>query len=187
MKRFMIVGACGLLLGGTAGCDRLSAAGEGFNNPGTAERPSDAPSSTPTPTSDGGLTEAGEGVALSPDEDDFAQVAANVVRVEDLDGQGALSAKMFGTAGGDPAMNGLYTYIAFFESPAEGWRVFRIGDYLDYEILAVSRGRVDLRLTESTLDQATGMIGSRETALIVTFAAEENGAPPDRVTVTPAR
>ena len=187
MKRIMIAGACGLLLGGLAGCDRLSAAWEGFNNPGPAERPSEAPSSDPTPGPGGGLVEAGEGVALSPDQDEFAQVAANVVRVDDLSDQGALSAKMFGTAGGDPAMNGLYTYIAFFESPAEGWRVFRVGDYLDYQIKAVSAGRVELMLSESVMDQATSEIGSRQTAVILSFTLGPDGAVPETVTVTPAR
>ncbi|MBO9500649.1 hypothetical protein [Brevundimonas sp. A19_0] len=187
MKRIMVVGACGLLLAGTAGCDRLSAAWEGFNNPGLAERPSDAPSSKPTPTPGGSLVEAGQAVVLQPETDDALQTAAAVVALDYLPDQGDLTAKMFGTAGGDPAMNGLYTYIAFFHSPAEGWRVFRIGDYLEYQIQAVSAGRVELMLNESVMDQATGEIGSRQTAVILSFAPGPDGAVPETVTVTPAR
>ena len=187
MKRIMIAGTCGLLISGLAGCDRLSAAWEGFNNPGPAERPSTAPTSTPAPTPGGALVEAGQAVVLQPETDDALQTAAAVVELDYLPDQGDLTAKMFGTAGGDPAMNGLYTYIAFYHSPAEGWRVFRIGDYLDYEIQAVSAGRVELRLGESVMDQATSEIGSRQTAIILSFTPGPDGAVPETVTVTPAR
>ncbi|WP_226633993.1 hypothetical protein [Brevundimonas poindexterae] len=187
MKRIVIVGACGLLLAGTAGCDRLSAAWEGFNNPGPVERPTAPPASTPTPAPDGSLVEAGQAVVLQPETDDALQTAAAVVALDYLPDQGDLTAKMFGTAGGDPAMNGLYTYIAFFQSPAEGWRVFRIGDYLEYQIQAVSAGRVELMLNESVMDQGTSEIGSRQTAVILSFAPGPDGAVPETVTVTPAR
>jgi len=187
MKRIMIAGTCGLLISGLAGCDRLSAAWDGFNNPGPSERPSTAPAATPAPTPGGSLVEAGQAVILQPETDDALQTAAAVVALDYLPDQGDLTAKMFGTAGGDPAMNGLYTYIAFYHSPAEGWRVFRIGDYLDYQIQAVSAGRVELRLGESVMDQATSEIGSRQTAVILSFAPGPDGAVPETVTVTPAR
>ncbi len=185
MKRIMMAGTCGLLISGLAGCDRLSAAWEGFNNPGPPQRPSRPPAATPTPG--GALVEAGQAVVLQPETDDALQTAAAVVALDYLPDQGDLTAKVFGTAGGDPAMNGLYTYIAFFHSPAEGWRVFRIGDYLDYQIQAVSAGRVELRLGESVMDQATSEIGSRQTAVILSFTAGPDGGVPETVTVTPAR
>lgn len=185
MKRIMMAGTCGLLISGLAGCDRLSAAWEGFNNPGPPQRPSTPPTATPTPG--GALVEAGQAVVLQPETDDALQTAAAVVALDYLPDQGDLTAKVFGTAGGDPAMNGLYTYIAFFHSSAEGWRVFRIGDYLDYQIQAVSAGRVELRLGESVMDQATSEIGSRQTAIILTFTPGPDGAVPETVTVTPAR
>ena len=187
MKRIMISGACVLLVSGLAGCDRLSAAWEGFNNPGPAERPPAAPASTVSPTPGGALVEAGQAVVLQPETDDALQTAAAVVALDYLPDQGDLTAKMFGTAGGDPAMNGLYTYIAFFDGPAEGWRVFRIGDYLDYQIQAVSAGRVELRLGESVMDQATSEISSRQTAVILSFTPGGDGSVPETVTVTPAR
>ncbi|MBL0947315.1 hypothetical protein [Brevundimonas sp.] len=187
MKRIMIAGTCGLLISGLAGCDRLSAAWEGFNNPGSAARSSTSTGSTPAPTPGGALVEAGQAVVLQPETDDSLQTAAAVVALDYLPDQGDLTAKVFGTAGGDPAMNGLYTYIAFFQSPAEGWRVFRIGDYLDYQIQAVSAGRVELRLGESVMDQATSEISSRQTALILSFTPGPAGGVPETVTVTPAR
>ena len=98
-----------------------------------------------------------------------------------------LAAKLFGTAGGDPAMNGLYTHIAFFQDPAEGWRVFRIGDVLDYRVLSQRPGRVDLELEESTMDEATGRIGSRTRRVIIGWPIAADGSAPAEVTVTPAQ
>lgn len=177
MKRIMIAGTCGLLISGLAGCDRLSAAWEGFNNPGPAERPSTAPGSTSAPTPGGALVAAGQAVVLQPETDDALQTAAAVVALDYLPDQGDLTAKLFGTAGGDPAMNGLYTYIAFFESPAEGWRVFQLGDFLDYRILGETPWRVDLEIDESSMNIETGEIGQRTRRIIVTWGRREPGAP----------
>ncbi|WP_426035338.1 hypothetical protein [Brevundimonas sp. DC300-4] len=133
-----------------------------------------APSGAPEPLT---VADASEG-------DDGLQWAAAVVRVDEVPGE---NAKLFGTAGGDPAMNGLYTYIAFYLSPAEGWAVYRIGDFLDYTVLSSANGRVDLDVQESTMDEATGNIGDRHRKIIVqwTQAAEETA--PTAVTVTPGQ
>jgi len=145
-----------------------------------AERP--APVAAVAP-----LAASGPAVALQPENDDGLQQAAAVVRLDELAGQGPLAAKLFGTAGGDPAMNGLHTHIAFFQSPAEGWRVFRIGDVLDYRILSQRAGRVDLELEESVMDEATGRIGSETRRVIVGWPIAADGSPPAEVTVTPAQ
>jgi hypothetical protein len=84
-------------------------------------------------------------------------------------------------------MNGLYTDIAFFGSSAEGWAVFRIGDFLDYAVLSETPGRVDLKVTESVMDEARGEIGSREHRLIITWTPGADETPPAAITVTPAR
>lgn len=132
------------------------------------------------------LTPSGPRVTLAPEPanqgEDGLQWAASVVELDPIPDQ---DAKLFGTAGGDPAMNGLYTYIAFYPSPAEGWVIYKIGDVLDYTILSSSAGRVDLDLHESTMDEATGNIGSRHRKVIVRWTAGEDGAPPTSVTVTP--
>ena len=133
------------------------------------------------------LTAAGPAAILQPDTDPNQQWAASVVRLDALENQGDRAVKLFGTAGGDPAMNGLYTHLAFFESPAEGWRVFRIGDFLDYRLLSEAPGRIDLEIDESVLDAATGQIGSRKRRIIVGWALPTDGSVPATVTVTPAR
>ena len=133
------------------------------------------------------LAASGPAATLQPEADAALQQAAAVVRLDQLAGQGPLAAKLFGTAGGDPAMNGLYTHLAFFQGPAEGWRVFRLGDVLDYRILSQRAGRVDLELQESAMDEATGRIGSRTRRVIVAWPIAADGAAPATITVTPAQ
>jgi len=133
------------------------------------------------------LTATGPAEIVQPDTDDNQQQAAAVVELTPLTRQGDRTVKLFGTAGGDPAMNGLYTHVAFFDSPAEGWRVFRLGDFLDYRVLSEAPGRVDLEIDESTMDAASGEIGSRTHRVIVGWTVATDGAAPATVTVTPAQ
>ena len=133
------------------------------------------------------LTASGPAATVQPDADEGQQWAAAVVELDPLTRQGDRTVKLFGTAGGDPAMNGLYTHVAFFDSPAEGWRVFRIGDFLDYRVLSEAPGRVDLEIDESTMDEATGNIGSRTRRVIIGWALATDGSAPATVTVTPAQ
>jgi hypothetical protein len=105
------------------------------------------------------------------------QSAASVVRVDALRRQGDLTVKLFGTAGGDLAMNGLYTYLAFFASPDEGWRVFRLGDFLDYRLLSETTGRVTLEVRESVMNERTGDIGARTRRLLVSWRAKGDELP----------
>jgi hypothetical protein len=93
---------------------------------------------------------------------------------------------VFGTGGGDPAMNGLYTFLAFFESAGDGWRVFRLGDFLSYRVLAEAPGRLTLEVRESVLDQGSGEIGERTRRLLVTWRGPR-GEPPASVSVTSIR
>lgn len=133
------------------------------------------------------LVAAGPPATVQPSADMNIQWAASVVRLDLLTKQGGPTVKLFGTAGGDPAMNGLYTDIAFFKSSAEGWVVFRVGDFLDYTVLSEAPGRVDLKVEESVMDEATGQISSRERRLIVAWAPGADETPPASITVTPAR
>ena len=145
-----------------------------------AERP--APRAAVAP-----LAAAGPAAVLTPETNAALQQAAAVVRLDQLTGQGPVAAKLFGTAGGDPAMNGLYTHIAFFQDQAQGWRVFRIADVLDYRILSERAGRVDLELRESVMDEASGRIGDRTRRVIVGWPIAADGSAPGEVTVTPAQ
>lgn len=134
------------------------------------------------------LTPAGAPVTLMAAQtsagDDGLQWAAGVVKVDSIPGE---SAKLFGVAGGDPAMNGLQTYIAFFLSAGDGWAIYPIGDFLDYTVLANANGRVDLDIEESTMDEATGSIGSRHRKIIVQWTQGADEDAPSAVTVTPAQ
>ena len=141
---------------------------------------------TPAPAA-APLTAAGPAATLQPETAAGVQDAASVVELDELKAQGQMTAKLFGTAGGDPAMNGLYTHLAFFQSPAEGWRVFRLGDFLEYRVLSEAPGRIDLEIEESTMDEATTTIGSQTRRVIVGWAVAADGSAPPTVTVTPAQ
>lgn len=145
------------------------------------------PSATPAAPAVAALVANGPAASLTPDTQEQVQTAASVTELTTLTHQGGLTAKLFGTSGGDPAMNGLYTYIAFFVDPQEGWRVFRIGDVLSYRVLNETAGRVDLEINESVMNEASGDISSRTRRVIVAWTPGADGAAPSAVTVTPAR
>lgn len=132
------------------------------------------------------LSAAGPAAALSADPSPDAQTGAWVVRVDPLAKQGEATVKLYGMAGGDPAMNGLQTYLAFYLSPADGWRVFGVGDVLEYRVLSEAPGRVDLELEESVVDPETTVISSRKRRIILAWTPSADGAP-TAVTATPAR
>lgn len=159
-------------------CDAISSSGET-----TGEAASAAAATQAAP-----LTASGPPVALAAEtgsqNDNGLQWAAGVVRVDNIPGE---SAKLFGVAGGDPAMNGLNTYIAFFQNPADGWAVYPIGDVLDYTVLSNGNGRVDLDLHESAYDEASGEIGDRHRKIIVQWTQGADDAAPTAVTLTPAQ
>lgn len=151
-----------------------------------AEVPPAEHAGTPAPAA-APLTASGPATTLQPEAAPDLQVAASVVELDALKAQGTLTVKLFGTAGGDPAMNGLYTHIAFFQGPAEGWRVFRLGDFLEYRVLSEAPGRVDLEIKESTMNQATTTISSQTRRIIVGWAVAADGSAPATVMVTPAQ
>ena len=124
---------------------------------------------------------------IRPDTDENLQWAAAVTQINELRNQGDLATKLFGMAGGDPAMNGLYTYLAFLEVGADGWRVFRLGDFLSYRIVSEARGRLVIEVGESVMNQQTSEIGSRTRRLLVTWTAGAGDEPPASVSVTAAR
>jgi len=132
------------------------------------------------------LTQTGMGLPVKALPQDTLQYAASVTEVHPLTKQGDLGVKLFGMAGGDPAMNGLQAYIAFYRSPAEGWWVYQIGDFLSFKVLNETAGRVDLEVEESTVDPATSEIGSRKRRMILSFTAAEIETAPANVRIIPA-
>ena len=90
--------------------------------------------------------------------------------------------KIFSTAGGDPAINGLYTYLAAYTQP-DGWtRVYMLGDFNSWEVLEESATRVVLKISRSWIEEGTGDVKTAEEKLIIDLPA----TPETPVTVTPA-
>jgi hypothetical protein len=125
-------------------------------------------------------------VTLSADDDEHLQWSAAVVVFNELHQQGDFTVKLFGASGGDPAMNGLYTYLAFYLAPGDGWRIFKLGDFLSYRVVSESRGRVLLEVNESVMNDASGEIGSQRRRLLVSWTPGANDEPPTAVTVATA-
>lgn len=136
----------------------------------------------PAPAVAGQPEIAARTLSPAPLEDDL-QWAASVVQLNPLGRLGS-GAKLFGLAGGDPAANGLHTYLAFYISPGDGWRIFEIGDFLSYRILRDRPGNVLLAIEESTLN-ADGVMGSRRRRLELGWTPGREGAPPDTVRLAP--
>lgn len=81
-------------------------------------------------------------------------------------------AKIYSTAGGDPAINGLYTFLAVAgDSPDQGWRVFQIGDFNSWKIGEQTKDHIILEVSRSWVDQASGDIKTVEEKLKVPLVA----------------
>lgn len=119
---------------------------------------------------------------LQPDAAEMLQGAASVTQINDVPNQGDASVKLFGM-GADTALNGLYTYLAFYDNPAHDWRVFSLGNILDYRIVSASPGRLVLRFSEHTDSQ--GATGTRR--VVVRWTPGTDETPPATVTIGPAR
>jgi hypothetical protein len=118
-------------------------------------------------------------------DDQQATYGASVEQLNPVPHQPATApARMFGMSGGDPAMNGLYTYLAF--DTDEGPAVFLIGNINRYSILAASPGRIDLEIRENGM-RPDGTITNITRRATVTWTIPSGASAPTRVTVTPAR
>jgi hypothetical protein len=156
--------------------------------PGTEAAPAEsapASSAAAAPGQAAPLTPAGAPTPLTAEsaEDEGIQYAASVVQLDVIPDT---DAKLFGTAGGDPAINGLYTYLAVYQSTADGWAVYRLGDFNSYTVLSTGENRVDLEVSESTWNDEAGTAETEVRKIIVQWTPSEDG-PPSSVTVTPAR
>jgi hypothetical protein len=119
---------------------------------------------------------------VEPDRDEYLQYAASVAQVHPLSHQGDASVSIFSTVGGDPAMNGEYVFLSFDISPAEGARIFKVGDVLEYRILSETPGRILLQVSENVMRDG-GEIGTESRRVAVTWRPGADGAPPGSVTV----
>ena len=144
-----------------------------------AERQDREPVSPTPPAVKTRATPSGPPVTVEVEEDEGAQWAASVMQIHPMESQ---NAKVFATAGGDPAINGLYTYLGLFGGAAEGWRVFRIGDFESWRVIDEADGRIVLEVAESSINPDTGLSMTRRKRVIVRFNANR----PENITVTPA-
>ena len=128
------------------------------------------------------LTAAGPAATVQPDTEEGNQWAAAVVELTPLTRQGDRTVKLFGTAGGDPAINGLYTYLSAYSAP-DGWtRNYMLGDFNSWEVIEESPTRVVLKVSRSWIEEGTGDVKTAEEKLIVDLPA----TPETPVKVTPA-
>lgn len=176
LRRAPVILAVALILAGCAAAGPIA--------PAAAQSEAAGPAA-PAPAA-ASLVANGAAQTLAPSTNANLSWAAAVVKVDHVPVQSGPAVKLFGFAGGDPAMNGLYTYIAFLNDPHEPWQVYQLGDFLDYRVLAAGPGRVDLELHESTPSTPGRDIGSRTRRVIVAWTIAEDGAPAT-VTLTPAQ
>lgn len=131
-------------------------------------------------------TASGPAQSVSAQSDDYLQSAASVVAVTPL-ADPAADAKLFGLAGGDPALNGDHAYLAFFIDPAEGWRVFPLGDFERWSLGEQGPGRFVLETTQGRMGDDGNMVTGEVKRFIVTWqAAGADAPPPSSITITPA-
>ena len=140
-------------------------------------------STVPTPEpADTRAEPAGEPETIEIAEDEDLQWAASVMQIHPMENQ---NAKLFAVSGGDPAINGLVTYLGLFAGPAEGWRVYRIGDFEEWTVSEEGRRRVVLDARESRMGEDDDIV-TEDRRLIIEFRMGEDGES-DRVSITPAR
>ncbi|WP_310540388.1 hypothetical protein [Phenylobacterium sp.] len=114
-------------------------------------------------------------ISAEQEQSDAAWVT-DVRHIKDVD------AKIFSTAGGDPAINGLYTYLALYTAP-DGWtRVFQIGDYNSWEVVEESAESLTLKVSRSWIEEGSGDVKTADEYLIVAIPDEQATT----VDVTPA-
>lgn len=98
-----------------------------------------------------------------------------------------VDAKVYSVVGGDPAINGLYTQIAFPpEGPDGDWTVFRVGDFESWQVIEQGPGRVVLQVRVSRIDPSSGNPVTEDKKLIVAWTGGPE-QPPAAVTVTPGQ
>lgn len=136
---------------------------------------------TPAPAATAPAKPSGPAAPVAAEaEEDNIQWAASVTEVVWLPD---LNIKLFSTAGGDPAINGLYTYLAVPpENNGDGWKVFKLGDWETWKVSEQAPGRIVLDYRVSRIDSNSGDPVTEAKRMIVTFTTGENPT----VTATPA-
>jgi hypothetical protein len=106
------------------------------------------------------------------------------VRTDPIANQtGPSKVRLFGLTGGDPAINGLLTYIGF--STDYDSMNFAVGDILDYKILATQPGRIDLEISESEMS-TEGDVSTKKRHVVLEWVINDDAETPVNVTIKPA-
>ena len=136
-----------------------------------------AAAETPPPPAPEPARPSGPAKSIEAEDDQMPEAwVTDVHLVKDAD------FKIFSTAGGDPAINGLYTYLAAYTQP-DGWtRVYMLGDFNSWDVLEESATRVVLKISRSWIEEGTGDVKTADEKLIIDLPA----TPETPVTVTPA-
>lgn len=132
--------------------------------PEAVEAPAATPAAAPAPPNAATM----KGVEIAQVEAAMDQGAASVNKVIPLE-RG--DAKIFSTVGGDPAINGEYVYLALMGDPAQGSKVFRIGDFNSWDMVEQTKERAVLYVSRSAMDEPTGQIVTYEQKIAVQVPA----------------
>lgn len=139
--------SCALLLAGcTPPSQGAAATGEAAAaTPAATAEPASAPTFA---AADGASPETLAPAA--PDAEGETAALGGIVRFDAVpDQSGGGFVRLIGTAGGDPAANGLMTYLVI-STAHDSW-VYTIGNIIDYRIKGVGDGRLDLEIDETTI------------------------------------
>jgi hypothetical protein len=128
---------------------------------------------------------AAQTIRPDTDNDENLEYAASVAQVNIVPNQPGNSVKMFALAGGDPAVNGFQTYLAFYADLDVGWITFRIGDFLGYRILSATAGRINVQVRENYMNGDA--IATRVRRFTLRWTPGPDDAPPATVTVARMR
>ena len=159
-----------------AGALALAACQPATETPAAPAEPA-APAAPATPTVEPAKP-SGPAKAVEAEDDHFPEAyVTDVHHIKDAD------FKVFSTAGGDPAVNGLYTYLARYNDDERGWtQVYMLGDFNSWEIVEESPTRIVLKVSRSWVEQESGDIKTADEKLIVDLPATAETP----VMVTPA-
>jgi hypothetical protein len=159
-----------------AGALALAACQPAAETPAAPAEPA-APAAPAAPTVEPAKP-SGPAKAVEAEDDHFPEAyVTDVHHIKDAD------FKVFSTAGGDPAVNGLYTYLARYNDDERGWtQVYMLGDFNSWEIVEESPTRIVLKVSRSWVEQESGDIKTADEKLIVDLPATAETP----VMVTPA-
>lgn len=134
-----------------AGCSQAAPATSGQSDGAVTApaAPAGAVATAPAPTFTAADGASAQTLAAEPTEGEGeASALGGIVRFDPIANQsGEGFVRLIGTAGGDPAANGLMTYLVI-STAHDSW-VYTIGNIVDYRIKGVADGKLDLEIDQT--------------------------------------